>query len=101
MTGRESRLPLRLTGVGAGPKVQLSIESLDVGNIFIGSVHVYEVVLANRGFIDAIYSVAAPGTKFGQFFSFEPNEGLISPSSFQAVSISFGSNKLGDFNEVC
>ena len=43
VTGRESRLPLRLTGVGCGPKVQLSIETLDVGNIFIGSLHVYEV----------------------------------------------------------
>jgi hydrocephalus-inducing protein len=43
ITGRESRLPLRLTGVGCGPKVQLSIETLDVGSIFIGSIHVYEV----------------------------------------------------------
>lgn len=45
ITGRESRLPLRLTGLGSGPKVQLSIETLDVGNIFIGSTHVYEVIL--------------------------------------------------------
>ena len=43
ITGRESRLPLRLCGLGSGPKVQLSIETLDVGNIFIGSTHVYEV----------------------------------------------------------
>ena len=43
ITGRESRLPLRLCGFGTGPKVQLSIETLDVGNIFIGSTHVYEV----------------------------------------------------------
>lgn len=100
VTGRESRLPLRLTGIGTGPKVQLSIETLDVGKIFIGSIHVYEVILANKGFIDAIYSVTVPNTKFGKFFSFEPNEGLISPNSFQAVSISFGSNKLGDFNEI-
>lgn len=100
VTGRESRLPLRLSGIGNGPKVQLSIESLDVGNIFIGSIHVYEVILANKGFIDAIYSVGVPNTKFGKFFSFEPNEGLISPNSFQAISISFGSNKLGDFNEI-
>jgi hydrocephalus-inducing protein len=42
--GRESRLPLRLSGVGCGPKVQLSIESLDVGDVFIGSTHVYEVL---------------------------------------------------------
>lgn len=44
VTGRESRLPLRLSGIGNGPKVQLSIETLDVGNIFIGSIHVYEVI---------------------------------------------------------
>ena len=43
VTGRESRLPLRLSGVGCGPKVQLSIENIDVGSIFIGSTHVYEV----------------------------------------------------------
>ena len=58
------------------------------------------MVLANKGFIDAIYSVIVPNTQFGKFFSFEPNEGLISPNSFQAISITFGSNKLGDFNEV-
>jgi hydrocephalus-inducing protein len=45
LTGRESRLPLRLSGVGCGPKVQLSIERLDVGDVFIGSTHVYEVYL--------------------------------------------------------
>ena len=95
VTGCESRLPLRLTGIGNGPKVQLSIENLDVGTFFIGLIHVYEVILANKGFIDAL-----PNTKFGKFFSFEPNEGLISPNSFQAMSISFGSNKVGDFNEV-
>ena len=44
ITGRESRLPLRLCGIGSGPKVQLSIENLDVGSIFIGSTHVYEVL---------------------------------------------------------
>lgn len=100
VTGRESRLPLRLHGVGSGPKVQLSIENLDVGSIFIGSTHVFEVVLANKGFIDAIFSVIIPNTQFGKFFSFEPNEGLISPNSYQAVCISFGSNKLGSFNEI-
>jgi hydrocephalus-inducing protein len=101
ITGRESRLPLRLTGIGIGPKIQLSIEKLDVGSIFIGSTHVYEVVLANKGFIDAIYSVNIPSnTQFGKCFSFEPNEGLISPSGYQAISVMFKSDKLGDFNET-
>ncbi|CAF0787663.1 unnamed protein product [Brachionus calyciflorus] len=100
VTGRESRLPLRLTGIGAGPKVQLSIEKLDIGSVFIGSTHVYEVVLSNKGFIDAIYNIIIPNTQFGKYFSFDPNEGLISPGGFQAITISFNCNKLGDFNET-
>jgi hydrocephalus-inducing protein len=100
VTGRESRLPLRLCGIGNGPKVQLSIENLDVGSIFIGSTHVYEVVMSNKGFIDAIYSVSIPNTQFGKCFTFEPNEGLISPGGYQAISIAFGSNKLGEFDET-
>jgi hydrocephalus-inducing protein len=43
VVGRESRLPLRISGVGCGPKVQLSIESLSIGSVFIGSTHIYEV----------------------------------------------------------
>lgn len=100
ITGRESRLALRLFGNGVGPKIQLSIENLDVGSIFIGSTHVYEVVISNKGFIDAIFSINIPNTQFGKCFSFEPNEGLISPNGYQAVSVQFKSDKLGDFNET-
>ncbi len=55
--GRESRLPLRLCGLGAGPKVQLSIEILDVGNIFIGSTHVYEVNKIKYFFLNIILKI--------------------------------------------
>ena len=55
ITGRQSRLPLRIKGEGAGPKVEFSFEVLDMGNIFIGSRHVYEIIMANKGDIDAIY----------------------------------------------
>lgn len=41
--GRESRLPLRLKGEGMGPKLQFNFDLLDVGNIFVGSKHSYEV----------------------------------------------------------
>ena len=43
VTGRESRLPLRIRGDGAGPKVHFSLDTLDVGNVFINSQHTYEV----------------------------------------------------------
>jgi hypothetical protein len=56
--------------------------------------------MSNKGFIDAIFSVNVPNTQFGKNFSFEPNEGLISPGGYQAISILFKSDKLGDFNEA-
>ena len=60
------RLPLRVTGEGIGPRVQLSFDKIDLGNVFIESEHSYEVVLANRGDIDAIFSVLSPGTPFAK-----------------------------------
>jgi hydrocephalus-inducing protein len=56
--------------------------------------------MSNKGFIDAIFSVNLLNSQFGKCFSFEPNEGLISPGGYQAISIVFKSDKLGDFNEV-
>lgn len=43
VTGRESRLPLRLKGEGLGPKLRFSFDSLDIQNIFVNSAHAYEV----------------------------------------------------------
>lgn len=43
VTGRESRLPLRIRGDGAGPRVHFSLDTLDIGNVFINSQHSYEV----------------------------------------------------------
>lgn len=57
-------------------------------------------MLSNKGFIDAIYSINIPNTTFGKCFSFEPNEGLISPNGYQAINVTFSSGTLGNFNEV-
>ena len=43
ITGRETRLPLRMRGDGVGPKVVFSFDTLDMGHIFIRSTHTYEV----------------------------------------------------------
>ncbi|KAK3085440.1 hypothetical protein FSP39_003318 [Pinctada imbricata] len=99
ITGRESRLPLRIRGDGIGPNVQFSFDNLDMGNIFIGSKHVYEIVLVNKGDIDAIYSVMPKKSIFGPCFSFNPAEGIVMPGGHQAIQISFTSPYLGDFLE--
>ncbi|XP_019628796.1 PREDICTED: hydrocephalus-inducing protein homolog [Branchiostoma belcheri] len=99
ITGREARLPLRLRGDGIGPNVQFSFEQLDMGNIFVGSIHTYEVVLANKGDIDAIFSILPNNTHFGLCFTFNPTEGIVLPDGHQAIQITFRSATLGDFQE--
>ncbi|CAL1528045.1 unnamed protein product [Lymnaea stagnalis] len=100
ITGRESRLPLRIRGDGLGPKVDFSFEQLDMGNIFIGSRHTYEIVIANKGDIDAIFSVVPKTTIFGPCFAFNPSEGIVMPGGHQAIEVSFNSPFLGDFEEI-
>ena len=99
VTGRESRLPLRIQGVGVGPKVQFSFDRLDMGNIFVNSSHTYEVVLANKGDIDAIFSLLPTNSLFGPRFSFNPSEGIVMPDGHQAIQVTFNSAVLGDFDE--
>ena len=43
VTGRESRLPLKIRGQGVGPQIQLSFDTLDIQNVFVNSSHAYEV----------------------------------------------------------
>lgn len=80
-------------------QVEFSFEVLDMGIIFIGSKHSYEIVLANKGDIDAIYSVLPNSSLFGPCFSFNPAEGIVMPGGHQAIQIAFSSSHLGDFSE--
>ncbi|KAM8946018.1 LOW QUALITY PROTEIN: hydrocephalus-inducing protein homolog [Pelodytes ibericus] len=97
ITGRESRLPLRIRGEGLGPKLLFNFDQLDIGKIFVGSTHSYEVILTNQGAIDGIFTLTPPFTALGSCFSFNPSEGIILPTGHQAIQISICCNILGDF----
>ena len=49
VTGRETRLPLKIRGEGLGPHLVFSYDSLDVQNVFLDSGHSYEVRRGMRG----------------------------------------------------
>ncbi|XP_059006937.1 hydrocephalus-inducing protein homolog [Mustela lutreola] len=100
ISGREIRLPLRIRGEGMGPKIHFNFEMLDIGKVFIGSVHCYEAILSNKGSIDALFNVIPPTSALGTCFVFSPREGIIEPNGVQAVQISFSSAILGHFEEV-
>ena len=99
VTGRETRLPLKIKGEGLGPKCRFSFDTLDIQNVFVNSAHAYEVILENKGSIEAAYSLLPPTTLFGPNFTFAPSSGVVHPGKLQAIQISFRSNELGEFDE--
>lgn len=44
MTGRESRLPIKVKGHGIGPHLVFSFDTLDIQKVFVHSAHAYEVL---------------------------------------------------------
>ena len=48
VTGRESRLPLKIRGDGIGAKIQFSFDALDIENVFVNSEHSYEVTFVEK-----------------------------------------------------
>ncbi|KAM9269036.1 LOW QUALITY PROTEIN: hydrocephalus-inducing protein homolog [Cariama cristata] len=99
ISGRETRLPLRIKGQGMGPRLRFNFEQLDIGNVFVGLVHNYEAILFNKGAIDAVFSLVPPATALGSCFTFLPREGIILPDGLQVIQISFSSTTLGQFTE--
>jgi hydrocephalus-inducing protein len=56
--------------------------------------------VANKGYIDAIFTLStAASSQMSKCFTFEPNEGLISPGGYQAISIQLVCDRLGSFSE--
>uniref|UniRef100_A0A8C2T888 HYDIN axonemal central pair apparatus protein n=1 Tax=Coturnix japonica TaxID=93934 RepID=A0A8C2T888_COTJA len=99
ISGRETRLPLRIKGEGEGPRLRFSFDQLDIGKVFVGSAHNYEVILFNKGPIDALFHMVPSSTALGSCFAFVPREGLVPPGGLQHIRISFCSTILGQFTE--
>ena len=58
-----------------------------------------QVVLFNKGVIDAPFKLVPPATAQGSCFSFLPQEGIVLPDGLQVIQISFSSTALGQFTE--
>lgn len=97
--GRETRLPLEMVGAGIGPKAAFSYDVLDIGDVFVGSEHQYELMLENQGEIEAHYSLQAPASPFGPKFTFEPSAGTLGVGETHAMTVTFCSDILGEFSE--
>lgn len=97
--GRETRLPLKLVGTGRGPDVSFTFTDLEVGDIFVNSLHEYELKMENHGIIPARFEIAMPKSLFGTKFSFVPTSGVIEPASSKDIVVRFESDIIGEFSE--
>ena len=80
ISGKEQRLPLTLKGVGQGPQVKCTFDKFDMGNVFVKSRHVLDVVLENVGCIDAPFHITQDHESlFGSQFQLSQTEGVIAP----------------------
>merc|ERR1711937_312302 len=98
--GRENRLPISIKGNGIGPILSFSHDKIDIGKIFIGSHHTYEVIISNRGQIDGKFTFDQSQTALGRQFEFTPMTGIVPSASHQLIQVCFTSQILGTFNEV-
>lgn len=98
--GREQRLPLHITAVSIGPQLSLSYDAVDIGKIFIGSLHTYDLILSNQGEIDGIFSFVESKSSVSKQFGFIPTEGIVMPGGYQLIEITFAADIIGTFQEV-
>ena len=70
ITCAEERLPLQLSGIGIGPKAELSCRDWDIGDIFVNFKHEYKIQIENKGDINCFYKLIPYETPFGSKFKF-------------------------------
>ncbi|XP_059507551.1 hydrocephalus-inducing protein homolog [Stegostoma tigrinum] len=97
ITGRETRLPLRIKCEGLGPQVMLNVDQVEIGNVFINSKQTYELVMINKGDIPAEYIRIPARNLLASYFCLNPCEGILLPGKCQLLEVTFKAAILGNF----
>eukprot|EP00048_Salpingoeca_helianthica_P006582 m.100402 g.100402 ORF g.100402 m.100402 type:complete len:4697 (-) comp14058_c0_seq1:25-14115(-) len=99
VTGRETRLPLKLRGDGVGARVMLACDTLDLGTAIVSSQHTYEIQMTNVGNIPAVYTLQPLASQYASCFSFTPTSAMLEPGEASAISLQFTAATLGEIDE--
>jgi hydrocephalus-inducing protein len=100
IVGSAERVPLLLKGQGIGPKAAFSYDELDVGDIFVESMHRYEVDLLNQGDIAVNFKLVPNTSPFGSKFQFIPSDGRLEVGGQCTIAVEFCPDLLGEFHET-
>jgi hydrocephalus-inducing protein len=105
ITGKEKRIPFRLEGDSVGPSASFGFDVLDIGEVYLHSVHRYNVDIINRGDILAPFSLMETEsftTDISKRFSFSPSSGVLDLEGHteETISIDFIPNSVGPFHSL-
>ncbi len=98
--GRETRLPITLTGKGLGPTVVFPYDSVDIGDVYIHTSREYSLELQNRGKIDAEFTLQLPDTPAMAQWELSPAAGTLAGGETLIVRALLRAAVLGEFEEV-
>ena len=97
VTGRKERLPIKLKGSGNAADLRFNCDEVDLGRLYLGSEHAFELVLDNYGDIIGNYEIL---NEYSDIFKFSPSSGELKASGCQAVYVSFKAKDLGQFEYI-
>jgi len=80
-----------LKGRALAPTLTFNYDSVDMGTVFMGSPHAYDLELRNLGSIAAVFRFREQDTLFGSGFTFEPSQGEVAADSTLTVKVSHSS----------
>ncbi|XP_066585113.1 hydrocephalus-inducing protein homolog [Prorops nasuta] len=99
VTGQEDRIPLSLHGAGKGPVLQLNVVTIDTKDIYLCSLHNFEIVAANVGLIKGTLIYRPRPTYFGGSITVNPTKLILKPDEYKSFNLTFTSNRQGKFVE--
>lgn len=107
VTGSQSRLPLKMIGLGIGPKARLSTEEINLFDREITSEYKVEnFTISNVGVIDCEFTILPNNSPCGKQFFFNPNKYILKPpgedsknNGTKNIEVLFKASRLGEFSE--
>ena len=95
IVGQPERLPLKLKGRGQSANLRFNGDEVNLGSLYLGSQHAFELVIENIGDIEGSFKIK---NDFADTFQFSPDSGVLKPQECQAIHVSYRANVLGEFS---
>ena len=100
ISGKASRIPLKLTGEANGPRARFSSPEINMGQVYVNSDNTCEVEIENFGEIDFFFNtVLDESSVFQSSLQIEPDSGMLAPGSKVSLTFNLNSSILGNFDE--